>query len=104
MINCADIEFCMWREGCKIIYLRKYTNTQLQSCTNTQIHKYKMKKYLKMRWHCVLSVCADGCWITGLPQPHKDGHKHHQHTQIYTPVCEYTKIISPLAHILYKAP
>ena len=46
-----------------------------------------------MRWHCVLSVCADGCWITGLPQPHKDLTKTATSTiniRKYIPLCENT--------------
>ena len=128
LITCAGIGCCMRREDCKITYLRKYTITQRQSCTNTQIQNEKIPKKC---WHCVYSVCADGCWITGLPQAHKDLTKTATSTiniRKYTPLCEYTmtkvcyipkkietgnkkkkafgvcKIISPLALILYKAP
>ena len=76
-------------------------------------------------------MCADGCWITGLPQPHKDLTKTATSTiniRKYIPLCECTlakdmfnakknrnrkqekkafgvgKIMPPLARILYKAP
>ena len=117
----------MQREGYKITYLRKYTNAQRQSCTNTQIQNEKIPKNAGI----VFTVCVR--MVAGLqdyPNLTKTPQRRPQapSTYVNTHPCvnthwqrqflckkrtetenkkrkafEVCHIISPLAHFLYKA-